>query len=51
MAVKLSSYAKKVLEWYLAGAWNDEMVDRALAKGRITKKEHDSIIAAKQAGA
>lgn len=48
MAAKLSQYAQKVLEWYLAGAWNEVMVERAMVKGRITKKERDSILASKE---
>jgi hypothetical protein len=48
MATKLSAYAQKVKEWYMAGAWNDEMVERAMVKGKITKRERDAILASKE---
>lgn len=46
--VKLSAYAKKVQTFYLNGFWSASMVGDALEKGRITKKEHDAILASKE---
>lgn len=48
MAVKLSKYAQKVLKFYLGGFWNEEMVNDALDKGRITKKERDAILESRE---
>ena len=48
MAVKLSRYAQRVQKWYLAGFYNDEILEQLLQAGKITKKEMEAIKASKK---
>lgn len=38
-----TSNAKKVSKWYMAGLWNDAMVDEAVEKGFLTEAEATKI--------
>ena len=42
--MSMSSFAERVKRYYDAGAWNDEMVRNAHAKGRITEDEMREIL-------
>lgn len=41
----MSKFAQKVLRWYLAGIWTEQMVRDAHAKGKITEDELCEILA------
>lgn len=44
----MSTLASRIKTWYVNGKWTKTMVENVHGKGKITKDERDTILAAKE---